>query len=230
MMIRMVGGWVFLLVPAHPGSPGQRAVKRSLLLLLLLLLTILIPFSFKSVYVKQPTFLLQRRDTYINSYRRTSVQLHSVIKHHLHRARGNHLNKFSLRLVTVTQKVDNYGLSDGRNVHNCAVSQHWCKWNHHSWRNSLHQCRLELVSQLIFDDFSPVYVDGCLQLAHQINDVRRRFLELVNDAIGSCHHCHNVLLHYLIKLWFCDLVDGFCGCSCCRNNIKRVKNNTKQLH
>jgi len=27
MMIRMVGGWVFLLVPAHPGSPGQRAVN-----------------------------------------------------------------------------------------------------------------------------------------------------------------------------------------------------------
>jgi len=25
---------VFLLLPAHPGSPGQRAVKRSLLLLL----------------------------------------------------------------------------------------------------------------------------------------------------------------------------------------------------
>jgi len=35
MLIRMVGGWVFLLVPAHPGSPGQRAVKRLLLLLLL---------------------------------------------------------------------------------------------------------------------------------------------------------------------------------------------------
>jgi len=33
MTIRMVGGWVFLLVPAHPGSPGQRAVKRLLLLL-----------------------------------------------------------------------------------------------------------------------------------------------------------------------------------------------------
>jgi len=31
MMIRMVGGSVFLLVPAHPGSPGQRAVKRLLL-------------------------------------------------------------------------------------------------------------------------------------------------------------------------------------------------------
>ena len=30
-MIRMVGGWVFLLVPAHPGSPGQRAVKWLLL-------------------------------------------------------------------------------------------------------------------------------------------------------------------------------------------------------
>ena len=37
MMIRIVGGWVFLLVPAHPGSPGQRAIKRLLLLLLLLL-------------------------------------------------------------------------------------------------------------------------------------------------------------------------------------------------
>jgi len=35
MMIRMVGGWVFLLVPGHPGSPGQRAVKRLLSLLLL---------------------------------------------------------------------------------------------------------------------------------------------------------------------------------------------------
>jgi len=32
MMIRMVGGLVFLLVPPHPGSPRQRAVKRSLLL------------------------------------------------------------------------------------------------------------------------------------------------------------------------------------------------------
>ena len=40
MMIRMVGGWVFLLVPAHPGSPGQRAGKRLLLLLLLLLLAV----------------------------------------------------------------------------------------------------------------------------------------------------------------------------------------------
>jgi len=27
MMIRMVGWWMFLLVPAHPDSPGQRAVK-----------------------------------------------------------------------------------------------------------------------------------------------------------------------------------------------------------
>jgi len=32
MMIRMVDGWVFLLVPAHPDSPGQRAVQRLLLL------------------------------------------------------------------------------------------------------------------------------------------------------------------------------------------------------
>ena len=34
MMIRMLSGWVFLLVLAHPGSPGQKAVKRLLLLLL----------------------------------------------------------------------------------------------------------------------------------------------------------------------------------------------------
>jgi len=27
MMIRMVGGWVFLLVPAHLGSPRKRARK-----------------------------------------------------------------------------------------------------------------------------------------------------------------------------------------------------------
>jgi len=33
MMIRMVGGWVFLLVPAHPCSPRQRAVTRLLMLL-----------------------------------------------------------------------------------------------------------------------------------------------------------------------------------------------------
>jgi len=31
MMIRMVDGWVLLLVLAHPGSPRQRAVKRLLL-------------------------------------------------------------------------------------------------------------------------------------------------------------------------------------------------------
>jgi len=33
MMIRMVGGWVFLLVLAQPVRPGQRAVKLLLLLL-----------------------------------------------------------------------------------------------------------------------------------------------------------------------------------------------------
>ena len=33
MMIRMgVSGWMFLLVPAYPGCPGSKAVKRSLLL------------------------------------------------------------------------------------------------------------------------------------------------------------------------------------------------------
>jgi len=48
MMIRMVGGWVFLLVPAHPGSPGQRAIKRSLLLLQLWNMSVVetVPVSF----------------------------------------------------------------------------------------------------------------------------------------------------------------------------------------
>jgi len=45
MMIRMVGGWVFLLVPAHPGSPGQRAVKRSSLLLYICCLFLFLPPS-----------------------------------------------------------------------------------------------------------------------------------------------------------------------------------------
>ena len=43
-MIRMgVSGWMFLLVPAYPGCPGSKAVKRSLLLLLLF---ICVRFSF----------------------------------------------------------------------------------------------------------------------------------------------------------------------------------------
>ena len=33
MSRRGVSGWMFLLVPAHPGSRGQRAVKRSCVLL-----------------------------------------------------------------------------------------------------------------------------------------------------------------------------------------------------
>jgi len=33
MMIRMVCWWVFLLVPAHPDNPGQRPIKRLVLLL-----------------------------------------------------------------------------------------------------------------------------------------------------------------------------------------------------
>ena len=38
-MIRMgVSGWMFLLVPAYPGCPGSKAVKRSLLLLLFMFL------------------------------------------------------------------------------------------------------------------------------------------------------------------------------------------------
>jgi len=39
MLTRMgVSGWMFLLVPAYPGCPGQTAVKWLLLLLLLFLL------------------------------------------------------------------------------------------------------------------------------------------------------------------------------------------------
>jgi len=47
MMIRMVDGWVFLLVLAHPGSPGQWAVKRLSLLLLYYVWKFIVPkFNF----------------------------------------------------------------------------------------------------------------------------------------------------------------------------------------
>ena len=41
MMIRMVGGLMFLLVPAHLGSPGQRAVNKTVVVLLLLVTILL---------------------------------------------------------------------------------------------------------------------------------------------------------------------------------------------
>jgi len=53
MMIRMVGGWMFFLVTAHPGSPGQRAVKQLLMLLLLLLLAV-----YRSAIGRQLTVLI----------------------------------------------------------------------------------------------------------------------------------------------------------------------------
>jgi len=38
MIRRGVSGWVFLLVPAYPGCPGSKAIKRSLLLLFVVVL------------------------------------------------------------------------------------------------------------------------------------------------------------------------------------------------
>jgi len=47
-MIRMgVRGWMFLLVPAYPGCPGSKAVKRSLLLLLCDSATVVLTRCFK---------------------------------------------------------------------------------------------------------------------------------------------------------------------------------------
>jgi len=49
-MIRMgVSGCMFLLVPAYPGCPGSKAVKRSLLLSLLLTLHFMSPYFTPSV-------------------------------------------------------------------------------------------------------------------------------------------------------------------------------------
>jgi len=67
MMIRMVGGWMFLLVPAHPGSPGQRAVKRSLLLLFTLQFTFLLHTPFAA-----QIWLYQRRKVRITEWRKAS--------------------------------------------------------------------------------------------------------------------------------------------------------------
>ena len=63
-MIRMgVSGWMFLLVPAYPGCPGSKAVKRSLLLLLSKvngLETVLQPACYDSVSrTKQFTLLMR---------------------------------------------------------------------------------------------------------------------------------------------------------------------------
>ena len=45
-IIRMgVSGWMFLLVPAYPGCPGSKAVKRSLLLLLYVLRNAHLPLA-----------------------------------------------------------------------------------------------------------------------------------------------------------------------------------------
>jgi len=45
MMIRMVGGWMFPLVPVHPGTPGQSAVKWLLLCVVVFVATSNIPLS-----------------------------------------------------------------------------------------------------------------------------------------------------------------------------------------
>jgi len=47
---------MFLLVPAHPGSPGQRAVKRLLLLLL----------NDRMVYSEDVILFLQKDEVYLN--------------------------------------------------------------------------------------------------------------------------------------------------------------------
>jgi len=65
MMIRMVGGWVFLLVPAHLGSHGQRAVKR-----LFMLLCACLAANFSSFVVRLLSGLdaFQRRDVLLISF------------------------------------------------------------------------------------------------------------------------------------------------------------------
>jgi len=42
MMIRIVDGLVFLLVPAHPGSPEQRAIKRLFVVVVVVVVVVLV--------------------------------------------------------------------------------------------------------------------------------------------------------------------------------------------
>ena len=72
---------MFLLVPAHPGSPGQRALKRLLLLLLLLLLLFEVLHDVSkqvSCYLKQTATrdILKELFNFKNSY--TNNQTRSV--------------------------------------------------------------------------------------------------------------------------------------------------------
>jgi len=67
-MIRMgVSGWMFLLVPAYPGCPGSKAVKRSLLLLTLLPSSRL-PYSSYSLRSRRHQFSLPQLNTALYHY------------------------------------------------------------------------------------------------------------------------------------------------------------------
>ena len=73
-MIRMgVSGWMFLLVPAYPGCPGSKAVKRSSLLLLL-------SVTYKKLQY-YPTVSI------INSLCARSVNLYQLARQWLHTVR-----------------------------------------------------------------------------------------------------------------------------------------------
>jgi len=86
MMIRMVAGWVFLLVPAHPGSRGQRAVKRSLLFCTFMIINwfhIIISGHLKTICQKQITRLPWAYSVYFweLSYNPFHVAMDSDISH-----------------------------------------------------------------------------------------------------------------------------------------------------
>jgi len=73
---------VFLLVPAHPGSPGQRAVKRLLLLLLLYLECHVIELVRKRQIVNNCTCRANHKmalGSFVNHCKRCSVIAWSVL-------------------------------------------------------------------------------------------------------------------------------------------------------
>ena len=84
-MIRVcVSGWMFLLVPAYPGCPGSKAVKRSLLLLLLPLIykSETVPFE-KPLHAWTSTDMERNSHTVVVSqyfvYLGSSVIIHDVL-------------------------------------------------------------------------------------------------------------------------------------------------------
>ena len=93
-MIRMVGGWMFLLVPAHPGSPVQRTVKR------LLSVSVFCPlFCFTCAFANE-LLLTSGTDIWLIESWIKMLCIPKAVCHLLNWGWLNIVSKYSLRFIT----------------------------------------------------------------------------------------------------------------------------------